>query len=313
MKKFLLFILSAAVLLGILSCTIRPKIEAYDYVECDTVRKGFDANEENTLDAVFMGDSEVFSGVSPLDIYQKSGIKSCVFSYRLMRLADIESALSYVFEKQSPSVIVLNMSSVYFSGGIMDQENDEALTRADHIFPYLHYHIMYKTLPSLKQLLKGRTYKEMVPQLSLYRNYRPKTGVVPAGNGAVYMTQTSDVDAPADESLTRLENIEKLCEENHAQLVLMAMPNTWNWTSAKHNFLVKYAEEHDLPYFDLNTENVIDWNSDSCDGGDHLNDNGAKKADAFISEFLLEHFDLNTDKSSAWDEAITQSIYGGNQ
>ncbi len=96
---------------------------------------------------------------------------------------------------------------------------------------------------------------------------------------------------------TYLKRIAKLCKENDAQLILVSTPSTKNWNSKRHNAVASVAEDLDLTYLDLNTQDdiSIDWSTDSRDKGDHLNYFGASKVTDYISSYLKET-KLFTDK-----------------
>ena len=60
----------------------------------------------------------------------------------------------------------------------------------------------------------------------------------------------------------------------------------------------------------LTDEIPIDWETDSRDGGDHLNYYGAMKVSSYMSGYLADHYDLPDHRGdsaySAWDAAYDQ-------
>ena len=310
MKRFLAFILAAAVMLSLCSIFIKPKAEAYDYVENYKLMNVISSNQSDSYQVVFLGDSEVYSGVSPLYLYKETGLTSFDCSYKLMRLCDIQASMEYLFTKQSPSLVFLNMSSAYYQGNAYDQDDDEILSKAARVFPYLQNHLMYKTLPNPRALLKGENRKE---EYSLYRNFRPKDGTLAADNGSTYMSPTDAVEDFFPGNEERIISLKKLCEDHNAKLVLLAMPSSRNWNMGKHNACEQFSKEQDIPFLDLNTENVIDWNTETYDGGDHMNIQGSMNATAYIGRYIMENFDLKPEKNDEWDQSLARSMYGGNQ
>ena len=81
----------------------------------------------------------------------------------------------------------------------------------------------------------------------------------------------------------------------------------------RHCTVQQLAGELDVDYIDLNTGKnraQIDWSTDTFDGGDHLNLNGAKKATAKLGELLQDRYYLPDHSGESayrsWDEAYAR-------
>ena len=98
------------------------------------------------------------------------------------------------------------------------------------------------------------------------------------------------VPAPIPESSQRmLESLQSLCRKHEAQLLLISVPNAAVWNQERHRQVAAMAEELGLHYLDMNLEQVgLDWQTDCLDGGDHLNEWGAKKVSRYLAAYLAD-------------------------
>lgn len=73
----------------------------------------FDTLQEDTVDAVFLGTSHVMYGVSPMDIYEDSGIVTYTLASSSQRMDLSCALLEKIFERQKPKVVMLDASSLF--------------------------------------------------------------------------------------------------------------------------------------------------------------------------------------------------------
>jgi len=71
------------------------------------------AVEENSIDAVFLGSSHVYYGVSPMEIYEATGITSYVLATNAQPVAASYYYLKDFYERQSPSVVFLDVGGFF--------------------------------------------------------------------------------------------------------------------------------------------------------------------------------------------------------
>ena len=121
-----------------------------------------------------------------------------------------------------------------------------------------------------------------------------KRSTVKPYEGGAYMHASEErksMDADAEKYLLLMK---EYCESHGAKLVLVSSPSPKNWTYAKHNSVSDWAQENAVTYEDLNLNDAlgIDWASDTKDGGDHLNFDGAKKVSNYIGAWLSENYTL---------------------
>lgn len=283
------FLLGLAVILAAVSVIISPKREIYNAIAVDEKEKSINEEPENTIDVIFMGDSESYSGFSPLQIWAEYGYTSYVCGTSAQRLCDTFALLQHVFEKQSPKAVVLEANCLFREAGIERKSGDKFLAAAAECFPVFQYHSRWKTY-----FPQGDSKKSQISRERRMKGFRLRKTVKPYTGKLPYMEESDDireVSGPAEEYIKK---IRRLCRENNSELVLVSVPSAKNWNYPKHNGVEKIAGDMGLEYLDLNLveEIGIDWSTDTKDGGDHLNFEGAKKVTGYMGKYMNEHFGL---------------------
>jgi hypothetical protein len=110
-----------------------------------------------------------------------------------------------------------------------------------------------------------------------------------------------------------LDKMMTLCAEKNIQLVLIKAPSLYPYWYEEWDQQIKdYAEKYHLPYINFLDEEIqkqtgIDYNTDTYDGGLHLNVYGAEKLSDWFGKYLTDRYQLS-DRSGEeklkkeWDE-----------
>lgn len=258
--------------------------------------KGFLAEPENSMDVLFIGDSEAFSSFIPLEIWRDHGITSYVCSNGNQVMYQSYAYLKRFFETQSPQIVILETNALFREYTL----GDLVSYTAEEYFPYLRYHDRWKKL-ELTDLTDSVEYTYLDPD----KGYALRTRVVPADDSN-YMVPSDEVYVMPLLNQWYLRAIHNFCKEQNATLILVSTPSTTNWDYYYHNGVVQISEELGIPFIDTNLmsqEIPIDWQTDNYDGGDHLNYFGATKVTRYIGEYL-HNTGLFSDKRS--DPAFNQ-------
>ena len=310
MKKIAKDLLSAvaffailALLLVFCSQLLQPKGNAREDGMHDATANGILSEEENTLDVLFLGDSESYSSFIPLKIWQDQGITSYVCGTPGQKLFYTMEFLQKAFEKQNPKVVILETNAIFRKYSPLDA----ASNRLQNLFSVFRYHNRWKTLkPKDLKLSVNYTFVENA------KGYVYNTAVNPAKTDG-YMLPNEQKEPIPKGNVDQLKAMEAFCRERGAKLVFLSTPSTINWNQKRHNGVAELAEELGVEYIDLNlmTKEVpIDWKKDTSDKGDHLNFSGAEKVSAYLSGYLAQK-ELFEDKRSwptyqSWNDALAQ-------
>ncbi len=298
--RSILFVLGLIVLFWGLSRIFVPKDNAEGYGMSNITAAGILGEEENTVDVVFIGDSEAWAAISPLNIYEEHGFTSYNCATPGQQLFYTESILENLLERQKPSVVFLE-AEVFFTD---QQAADLAEEYLGRVFPLFEYHNRWKSL-------KARDFTGEV-----YYSYKDPnkgfncfTGADPVPEVTDYMEQTDAVEHIPMLNRFVIKQIQNTCEKNGIKLVFVRVPNITDWSYAKHNAVEQYAAKEQLPFIDLNLElDSIDWKTDTRDQGAHLNYSGAKKVTEYLGNYIEQNGELKDHRDDpdyqSWDEAL---------
>lgn len=251
---------------------------------------------ENTIDVIVLGDSESFTAVSPLRLWDSHGITTFVCGQPGQKVVEAYYCLKQIFEKQSPKLVIME-TNMFFRYENFETELDEGIHELlGHYIPFYRYHDNWKKL----------TWNDFIPKFRLsrrdpQRGFVVKEGVVPYTGGA-YMHETEDVEKVSALTGFYMKQMERLCEKNGAKILLLSVPSPVNWSYERHNGMTEFAEAEEFSYLDLNlyTDQLqIDWERDTMDAGDHLNIYGAVKINRYLGTYLSENYNLENHTGKA--------------
>lgn len=291
-KRIFTFLMFTAGLAGLLissSYIFLPKSNEENSGMEEFKANGILGEKNDSIDVLILGDSESYSSIIPLQIWQEKGYTSYVCGTSGQTLDYTEVMLKRTFEKQSPKIVFLETSAIYRKLTL----KNVTFTKTCDYFSVFRYHNRWKTL-KLNEINKAPEYTFTDD----CKGYRFNTLVKPSTKYKSYMTPTDKSQPIENINKQNVKKIKKQCDEQGAKLVLISTPSTKNWDYKRHNGIQALAEELDCEYIDMNIlldEIPIDWENDTSDQGDHLNYFGAKKCTAFISEYL-SNTELLTDK-----------------
>ncbi|MBP5173950.1 MAG: SGNH/GDSL hydrolase family protein [Clostridia bacterium] len=330
-RRFLLpaaaFAICSILLLVLLQALLVPKYMSFPY-DGALVREYYDS--EPCHDVVFFGDCEFYESVNPAVIWSEYGIPCYVRGSSQQLIWHSYYFLLETLKYETPSVVVFNavemkigevqheeytrltldgmrLSGYKLKSAKMSLTEGESLL--SYVFPLLRYHGRWKELSGedIKYIFKRDTVS--------CNGYLPMSGT---------KAKTSDAAPPPllDPSLpevcwTYLDLMRETCVENGITFVIFKAPtDTWHypWYPEWDEQLKEYADKNGVAYVNsiaLAEEIGTDWDTDSYDGGDHMNMTGADKVSRFIGGWLRDNCGLADRRndpefgaSAEWQEVV---------
>lgn len=290
------------------------------------IKKGFYEEKNNSLDLLFVGNSDVYRGVSPMVLWDEYGIPSYAYGGPGQRVWTGYYMMKEALEYQHPKVVIFDVDAAFsndhsaksnyrkvFDNMSPNKVKWEAINdkvfefswseKLSFYFPIFRYHSRYSSLTKADFEYAFSNYH------FAYKGLDMTAKIKPYKKGFEYMKEKGETIQLPNKVKNYLDKIVTLCKEKDIPLVLMELPSAVSWSLAKSNAISLYAKENNLEFIDFNLnpeETEFDWLIDSSDGGDHLNVQGAEKITKFLGTYLTERFDFidrrNDENYKMWHE-----------
>ncbi len=273
------FVLGLFILFTSASIVVSPKNNSPASGMEEVSANGILGEKEDTIDALIIGDSESYSSVSPLHIWNRTGYTSYVCGSAGQTLDYSETLLSRALENQSPKFVFLETDAIYRDVSAQNV----LLSSLTGLFDVFRYHNRWKTL----------NLSDFIEQIDFtwtdkYKGFLLNNKSVPS-KAANHMKESNTVQQISSVNRQYVEKIKDICDESGAKFVLLSTPSTINWNYERHNGIQQLADDLNCEYIDLNLKNdtlKINWETDTRDAGDHLNYKGAVKVSDYLAEYL---------------------------
>lgn len=313
-KNIFKFLIVLAILLAMFSYLVKPSnYTAYDIL---TVQRKINAISEETpdsLDVLFIGDSECSCTFSPIQLFHEDGFTSYNTGDKMQRISDGYAITVNTIKKQNVKLLVIEVNTLFRVNSLYNT-NDAAEYFIEKNIPLIHYHSIYKLLPIIEPIYGGNT--EYADATNM-KGFWYRSAVHAYRGDKNYMSNRSTKDESlSDDSITYLKKFIELAKSNGINVILTAVPSPKNWNIDRHENIEKWANDNDVCFVDMNDkldEIGIDWSTDTLDNGDHLNFNGSIKVNRYIGMYLKNTYDLPNHMSDIsyeeWEEKFEKSKY----
>ena len=273
--KSIIFITIFIFLYYFFSYLLLPKSNIHEFGLIKTSQFEILGENKNSVDAIIVGDSLVYSSVIPMEIYGE-------FGYTVFNCAEsaviVPRAFSYykvAMESQHPKVVILG-GNMFFR----DTNKRKWYKKYEHIIknalPLLNYHNNWKKIfldNDITSIQKG--YK-------LNKNIKPSKHIE-------YMKENNKEYPMINKNLEYLKKFISLAKKYNAKLFVVGFPSQNTWNDQRDRKFKELSQELDFTFIDLNKENIdINWEIDTKDKGGHLNYYGALKASKVIGNILKD-------------------------
>jgi len=318
-------VLAFALILTFLTLLLQPKYMD-DLVEGSMLSQYYE--EAGNHDVIFVGDCEVYANFTPMELYRSRGITSYIRGSSQQLLWQSYYVLKETFDYETPKIVVFNVNAMRYAEpvseafnrltidkmrwseekvGIIQASMTEEEDFLSYVFPILRYHSRFDELTTEDfEFLFSR--KDTTWNGHLVNQEIKPVGTLP--------TKRRLPDYSFGEICWEyLDKMRLLCEENGAELILIKAPSVYPyWYEEYDEQIQRYADEHGLSFYnflDYVEEIGIDYNTDTYDGGLHMNLAGATKLSQFFADILAENHGAEDHRNdpeiaAAYDEILTR-------
>ena len=334
--RSLSFILVFCLIFAYSSNVFSPKGKMDSTGMSSCITAAYKGEAKNSIDVMMVGNSDIYRAINPIKIWEDKKITTCVMGMPSVTTAEVYHKLAEMFKYQSPKLVVFETDCMFTTINKFDKngnlaENDKKRTIKQGIaYGIEKFHENFTNID--EAILAGINYKFPLMKYN-YRwkklnkndfiNIKGRYRFIAKGfiagksakkfeHGKTYLGKENAKSEDIDRNTQKYFNkIVDLCKKNNCQLALVSIPAGTSWNYGKHNAVKELAEKNNLVFIDYNTDidkiGNFDWESDTMDGGNHLNYNGAVKVTyAFEQEltdtFALTPSQLSEDVISGWNE-----------
>lgn len=281
-KKTIGFLLVFCIVLCVFNLPFYSYKDAgYQYMNIGRKVRQIKNLRTDSIDVLFLGDSETWAAISPIQLFGEQGIASYNCASEGQWAGDSLILLKKTLQTQSPKVVVLGANTLY-------SYPNKYKYFFTTVLPIFHYHSCYKGM-----IKKANDAATLGANLS--------SSIKPYRGTEDYM-ESSKKEELNELSLKELNELNELTQAKNITLIMISSPSALNWTNGKHNAVQKWCDTNQVPYVDYNDEEILDqigfdWSTDTRDGGDHVNLSGSKKVTSALGTYLMEEYELSNHKN----------------
>ena len=309
--------------LYLLTCLMMPKYDV-GVIEGALVAEYYD--EIKNHDLIFIGDCEVYANFSPALLWQEYGINSYIRGSAQQLIWHSYYLLEDTLYHETPDVVIFNVLSLMYNQPQREAYNrltldgmkwSPAKFRAirasmmeeehllDYVFPLLRYHSRWSELTSADFIRIMRRDKVS------HNGFLINVGIRPAEN--IPEPRILGNYNFGDKAMAYLDKMTELCRENGIELILIKAPSLYpHWYEQWDEQVIAYALANNLKYINflnLFVETGLDFETDTFNGGLHLNLAGAEKITHYLGDFLLNETTLTNRRGESelenmWQEKL---------
>lgn len=336
--KMVIFVLLFMILFCGLGVFLNPTGTIMEWFQSYTVTE-FYKERNNSIDVLYVGNSCIYTGVSPMEVYKNTGITGYAFSTSGQRIVSSYYFIKEAFKYQKPKLVFLEIGEAFtgidkndemsirraidslkFSENKLEMiwDDDYKLSNYDKlscIFPILRFHSRWNNLDESdlrKFVFKGNYTDKGYMLEKTTKKYNGKI------NRKLKKEKIEDTEDEVDfdfikipsEVRAKIDKMIELCKENNSELIFIKLPEPIVWNEEKHEIIKKYSQEKNVNFIDLNYDESIDinWQTDTQDEGNHLNLFGAEKVGKYLSDYLINNYHLidhrEDEKYKDWNEFL---------
>ena len=280
-------------------------------------------DDNSPHDLLILGDCEAYENISPIILWKDFGITSWIRGSAQQLIPQSYFLLEDTLRHETPKAVLLSVSAMQQIEQVSETYNRMTLDgmrwspvklsaiRAtmmpeehvvEYVFPLLRFHSRWSDLGA-----DDFTYYFRRNQTT-HNGYYLRVDVRPAGE----FPEERRVRNPEfeEKGYAYLDRIRELCESKDIKLLFFKAPSLYPvWHDEWNMQIEEYAANYGIPYINALEEidNIgIDFDTDTYDGGLHMNVYGAEKVSAWLGPMLrdmgLPDHREDTALTSLWEE-----------
>ena len=304
-KKYIRIFTAALIIAGSLTALTRLLVPKYMGQVTEGAFIGEYYEDKSSHDLLILGDCEAYENISPVALWKEYGITSWIRGSAQQLIPQSYYLLEDTLRYETPKAVLLSVSAMQQIEQVSETYNRMTLDGMrwsgaklmaiqntmmpeehfiEYVFPLLRFHSRWSDLSDddFKYYFHGEP--------TTHNGYYLRADVRPAGE----FPEERRVRNPEFEAkgYEYLDKIRELCDKNGIKLMFFKAPSLYPVWHEEWNMQIEdYAGTYGIPYINAleDIEKIgIDFDTDTYDGGLHMNVYGAEKVSSYLGPMLLE-------------------------
>ncbi|MCM1114311.1 MAG: hypothetical protein NC397_02310 [Clostridium sp.] len=259
--------------------------------------------KEDSIEIAGVGNSNLYSAFSPLDLWNEYGYTSTVCASARQTIEESYCLMQQHFETQKPKLVLIETDMLFDHNPSAENfckksyEITDSLSRTNPIF-------LQQDIESVFSILKNK--KPNQPITTHGYRYSSKICKIEYSD---YMQETQNFEEIPAANKELMDKLINLCKENNAQILFISIPSISSWNYERHNAASSYAKERGIEFLDFNLlyeKTELDPTQCYRDRGKHLNYYGARAITSYIGEYIKANYAIeslkNNDAYTYWND-----------
>ncbi len=272
---------------------------------------------DNSIQIVGVGNSDLYSGFSPYDLWNNCGYTSTICASARQDIKESAYLLKKVLENQKPKLVIIETDMLYDNNPKKSNKSESSGNLADfinglnpdyfdsdikNIFSVFQFHNKWKLSNETNNISNkfsthGYRFCNKIHKLKHID----------------YMIKSHDTESISIKNKTQMNKLITLCQKNNAEILFVEMPSLTSWNYARHNAVNEYAKEKGIDFLDFNLlYNDVGISVTNCfrDKGNHLNYQAAQIVTGYIGNYIIKNYSItkikNEQISKRWNSNYKQ-------
>lgn len=308
------FVLVFFVILEVCSLTLFSNKNASGFKNRLQDAYSFVDEPDNTIQIAGVGNSDLYSGFSPVDLWNDFGYTSTICASAQQSIKDSQYLIERVFETQKPTLVIIETDMLYDSNP-NERTNVENTNKLSDFFDKAKPEFFERDIENVFSIFKFHNkWKKVESEKASFNThgYRYNNKVVKLKN-VCYMSKTDAVERVSKVNQDQMNNLVQLCRNNGAEVLLVEMPSMSSWNYERHNGTQEYANSINVPFVDLNLlYDEVGISTTNCfrDKGNHLNYNGARNVTSYLGGYINDNYNIPSLKTNkdyeSWNKNLAE-------
>lgn len=251
--------------------------------------------EENSIQIACIGNSNLYSGFSPSDLWNEYGYTSTICASARQTIEESVNLMQKLFSMQKPGLVVID-SDMLFDHNPRTRNHCKKSYRIQDFLLRARPAFLKQDAESIYSILKNNN-KSRSFNTHGYK-YSSKICKIKCAD---YMHKTDAAEEIVQVNKNQMDRLIKLCRDNSTEILMIAIPSISSWNYERHNAVAAFADNRGIKFIDLNLlYREIGLDPAQCfrDKGSHMNYNGAKAITDYIGNYIKSSYSIENLKSN---------------